>query len=91
MSPMKTSFIVVILSGAFSVSGCAFTNDVLQHAYDEKAYNDCSKTKRNTSSIHNPQSCSAASNGTRNSKTNGQKDWQKSNTKRKKQAIRRIK
>ena len=59
---MKTSFKILILSGVLGLSGCAVTNSLLQHAYDEQAESDCSSAYTNANSIHVPQSCRTINN-----------------------------
>jgi len=74
---MKTSLKILILAGVFGLSGCAFTNDVLQHAYDEQARSDCSKAHTsNPNSIHRPSNCRSINSGAYkpNSATKDKKD-----------------
>ena len=57
---LRTSTLVL---GALTLSGCAFTNDVLQAAYDHKAEDLCSKTQSSYNTLTDPSQTAGCING----------------------------
>ena len=77
---MKESSTFFLLLSAFVISGCAYTKDVLQSAYDHKVESDCYKANpTNPDSFQASSNCQAIKNGTYESKSQqkDKKDWEK--------------